>query len=192
MKHLLQALLTLLLFSFTPSLARSLEALPAQVIIIRHGEKPRDGDSLNTRGRERAAALAPFFQETKEVLAFGTPVAIYAFKPSKTDTSKRSIETVTPLAEALNITINKEYVHDDYKRMVAEIKTRPEYNDRMVLICWEHHLIPEITRAFGALQSPSKWNGDAFDRLWIITFNKSGKASFQNLPQKLLFGDSQN
>lgn len=180
--------LTFLACVFIPDL----EGLPSEVIIIRHGEKPPQGNSLNTKGKERAAAFVPFFQERKEVLTHGTPVAIYALKPSKTDASKRSIETVTPLAEALKVKLNKEFVHDDYKKMVEEIKTSPEYKGKMVLICWEHHVIPEITRAFGALQSPAKWPDETFDRLWVINFSNTGKATLQNLPQKLLFGDSPN
>lgn len=167
-------------------------AVPAQVVIIRHAEKPSKGNNLDTRGRERAAAYVPFFQENKEIFTFGHPVAIYAMKPSKEDPSERPVETVTPLAESLKITINKNYERNDYKKMVGEIKSDKSYNDKMVLICWEHHLIPEIARAFGALQAPGLWQGTVFDRLWMITFSKTGKATFQNQPQRLMFGDSTN
>jgi hypothetical protein len=58
--------------------ASSLLAEPAQVIIIRHAEKPEDGNELSLEGRERAAALAPYFLANLDLLEFGPPVAIYA------------------------------------------------------------------------------------------------------------------
>jgi len=171
-----------------------LKALPAQVIIIRHAEKPAtpEGDSLSTKGRERAAAMVPYFMETKELITNGTPFAIYATSPSKANTSRRSIETVTPLAEKLGLTLKSGFEFDDYKKMVDEIKNDASYHDKTVLICWEHSHIPEIARAFGALQTPGRWLNEVFDRDWVISFSKTGRATFQNIPQRLMYGDTQN
>lgn len=163
---------------------------PAQVILIRHGEKPPEGNQLDLKGRERAAALAPYFQGTKEVLEFGTPVAIYAMGLKNEHTSHRPIATVTPLAETLKLKIVEQYTRDEFPKMVAEIQSKKEYEGKMVLISWEHHVIPDIARAFGAADAPKTWPGTAFDRTWILTFEKDGKPTFRNLPQKLLFGDS--
>lgn len=77
-------------------------AQPAQVLIIRHAEKDdASGDGMSLEGRERAAALAPFFTGTKTVLSFGVPVAIYAQPQKHEASSLRPIETVKPLAAAL-------------------------------------------------------------------------------------------
>lgn len=168
----------------------SLSGLPAQVMIIRHAEKPSGGDSLSIKGKERAAALAPYFTETAEFLTYGPPVDIYAMASSKEDSSQRPIETVQPLADALKLTIKNSYVINDYKKMVADIKANSLYTGKNVLICWEHKEIPEIARAFGALQTPARWQSEVFDRVWLITFGPTGRASFQNLPQKLMYGDS--
>lgn len=179
-------LLTLILYcSF-------IEAAPTQVLLIRHAEKPLQGNSLSTKGRERAAALTPYFMETEALLKQGQIVAIYAMKTSKNEPSMRPIETVTPLATALQLTLNTNYEYDDYQRMVNEIMSEKSYHGRTVLICWEHHLIPEIARAFKALQSPTKWQDQIFDRVWSITISASNKASFQNIPQRLMFGDTSN
>ena len=70
-------------------------AQPAQVIIIRHAEKPTSGNELSLRGEERAAALVPFFLGADELLEFKTPVAIYAQAQKKETSSIRSIETVS-------------------------------------------------------------------------------------------------
>jgi hypothetical protein len=42
------------------------------------------------------------------------------------------------------------------------------------------------------LQTPAKWPGEVFDRTWVITFEPSGRALFQNLPQRLMYGDAAN
>jgi hypothetical protein len=169
---------------------QDLTALPAQVFIIRHAEKAAEGTGLSLKGKERAAALVPFFMETKELTVHGTPVAIFAMAAPKEDSSMRPIETVKKLADELKITINENYVHDNYKKMVEDIKSNSSYKGKTVLISWEQEAIPDIARAFGALQAPLRWQGDAFDRIWIINFETSGKAVFQNMPQRLMYGDS--
>jgi hypothetical protein len=166
------------------------EAGPAQVILIRHAEKPPEGDELSLKGQERAAALVPYFLGTPELLEYKAPVAIYAQGPKKEGSSRRPVETVRPLADALKLQVIDRFTHDDFPQMVAEIVADPKYEGRSVLICWEHKVIPDIARAFGAKDAPDTWHGHVFDRTWVITFKPSGKAAFKNLPQKLMYGDS--
>jgi hypothetical protein len=173
------------------SLAFNLSAMPAQVFIIRHAEKPPEGNGLSLKGKERAAALVPYFMETKELIIHGTPVAIYAMAAPKEDSSVRPIDTVKKLADELKITVNTNYVRDNYKKMVDDIKSNAAYSGKTVLISWEHDVIPDIARSFGALQAPYRWQSDVFDRVWMITFEvPTGRAVFQNIPQRLMFGDS--
>src|SRR5665213_1161111 len=78
-------------------------ATPAQIVIIRHGEKPKSGPDLDARGYQRAHALVGFFEKNPAMLRFGRPVAIYAMAPktqvdpSDDEGSLRAIETVQPL-----------------------------------------------------------------------------------------------
>jgi hypothetical protein len=169
-------------------------AAPAQVIIIRHGEKPATGDQLSKRGFKRAQALVGFFEHNAAVTRFGTPVAIYAMEqnPNNDDGSVRAAETVTPLAQALGLQLNENFPKDDYQPMVQDILTNPSYVGRMVLICWEHTVIPLIAQAFGATQAPPTWPDSAFDRAWILDFSGNRVTSFQNIPQDVLPGDSAN
>lgn len=179
-----------------------LEAFPAQIIIIRHAEKNTsnhtgshaekmgNNEGLSLKGKERAAALVPYLLETPELITFNAPAAIYASIPPKPATSQRSLDTVRPLADLLKIAIRDTFESNDYKKMVEEIKKDSALSGKMVLICWEHTYIPEMARAFGAYQTPATWSASSFDRTWIITFQPSGKAIFQNLPQRLMFGDS--
>jgi hypothetical protein len=160
---------------------------PAQVIIIRHAEKPDEGHDLSRKGRERAAALVPYFLETPEVLEHGTPVAIYAQKSTEKNRSKRPVRTVKGLAKALKQEVI-ERAHEDYPDMVKEILGKREYDGKMVLICWEHKAITDLAKEFG-VKDPPKFP-DAFDRTWVITFPKGGRPALRDLPQRLMFKDS--
>ncbi|PYS23759.1 MAG: hypothetical protein DMF72_08180 [Acidobacteria bacterium] len=190
---------------------------PSQVLIIRHGEKVGDpkkdddgGRHLSIRGSARAAALPSLFAGPLPQLSckfhahpegfvgeyrqiplkgaaprFSTPNHIFATEPSKH--SKRPLETVLPLATALNLPVNDSVKDDDagIKKMVNAVLT--EYPGQIVLICWHHGKIPEIAKALG-IAKPPKWDGKVFDRVWQITFLK-GKATLTDLPQELLYGD---
>ena len=121
-------------YSFTAAIlltffvTANLVALPAQVIIIRHAEKPPQGNELSLKGKERAAALVPYFTETENLITNGTPAAIYAMKAPKADSSLRPIQTVTPLADQLKIKIKDNFERDNYKKMVEEIKADSTLN----------------------------------------------------------------
>jgi broad specificity phosphatase PhoE len=182
------ALFLLPVFLFTNALL----AEPAEIVIIRHAEKPSQGNELSLAGRERAAALLPYFLGNPEVLDFGRPVAIYAQSQKHTTSSLRPIQTVQPLADALHLKIKDAFDRDDYKKMVAEIKHESKYDGHTVLICWEHKVIPEIAKEFEADDAPRRWHGDSFDRTWVLKGKSGHRYKFKDLPQKLMFGDSKN
>jgi len=169
---------------------RSALSQPAEVIIIRHAEKPPEGNELTLQGRERAAALVPYFRETAELLEFNAPVAIYVPLPKNENSSIRSAQTVAPLAIALHLTLNSTFHKDQVSEMAKEILNNERYDGKMVLICWDHKTIPPIAKAFGVEDAPDKWPGDSFDRDWIIRFHAGAKPVFRDLPQRLMFGDS--
>jgi hypothetical protein len=178
------------LFLLFITLGSALEALPAQVILIPHAEKEPESVKLSLLGQERAAALALYFLGTPDVMKFGPPVAIFAQKPGPQDKSLRSIETVNPLAKTLNLQPNVEYENMEYLEMATAVLSNPAYSGKAVLICWEQQAIPEIARAFGAIDAPKKWQREAFDRTWVITYRDDGSVTFENLPQRLMYGDS--
>jgi hypothetical protein len=167
--------------------AATVSAEPAQVILLRHAEKPESGDGLSAKGQQRAAALAPYFLQTEELLTHGEPVAVYAQQPSDNRPSRRSVETVKPLAHALGVKV-RQYRHGEFAKMVKSIVENPKYEGKTVVICFEHYALPEISAALGVKKSP-KWPGSVFDRLWIITFRK-GKSTLRDVPQRLMYGDS--
>lgn len=169
-----------------------LSAEPSKVMIIRHAEKPEEGHCLSLDGWQRAAALVPFFLGVRSdgcepLTGFGTPVAIYAQKPTPEHKSLRPMQTVAGLATALRINV-KLVAHDDYRDMVREVQATPAYDGKTVLICWEHHAIQDLAAEFG-VSNPPDFPGQ-FDRVWVITF-RNGKAGLKDVPQRLMYGDSE-
>lgn len=173
-----------------PAAAAADAAGPAQVIIIRHAEKPVVGNNLSPRGEERAKALVGFFKTNPAVTQFGTPVAIYAMQPKADGKDVRPLETVEPLAQSLGIAVNTSIRKADVAILAKAVMSDPEGAGKMVLIAWEHHLIPAIAKAFGLTSAPETWPDGVFDRAWIINFDGGKPVSFQNVPQRLLPGDS--
>ena len=172
------------------ALAASAVAAPAEVILIRHGEKPEDGPTLNARGYERARALPQLFETDARVLAFGRAVALFSARPAKAGGSVRSIETLEPTAKALGVAIDTRFTKDDIAALVRAVLTNPAYDGKTVLVCWEHKKIPGIVRAFGWAGAPAGWNDAVFDRLWILDFDGAKPVRFRDLPQRLLPGDA--
>lgn len=165
-----------------------LQALPSQVLIIRHAEKVHDGIELSLKGRERAAALVPYFLGSTSFLT--PPAVIYAARATKEHPSVRPLQTVAPLAKELNIKINQDFDPKQFALMVESIKMNPGYKDKVILICWEHSVIPKIVELFGVTTAPQKWLGEVYDRVWIIKFLPSGKINFENITQQLMYGDA--
>jgi hypothetical protein len=164
-------------------------AAPAQVIVIRHGEKPPSGADLDDQGYQRAQALVAFFEHNPAVTQFGTPAAIYAMNPKDTGGSMRPIETVTPTAQALGLTIDHDYTRKQIPQLVKDILGNPAYDGKTVLICWEHTVIPSIVDAFGWTSAPQNWAGNSFDRAWILTFTGDKVTGFTDAPEHVLPGD---
>src|SRR4051812_32713960 len=119
-------------------------ALPHQVLIIRHAEKPSERDEsvhLSPTGRERAGTLHRLFQESRKGRAhFPAPDVIFAARDSRH--SHRSTETVTPLANKLKLTINSNYPEADFARLAHEVLQSGKYAGKTVLICWHHGTAP--------------------------------------------------
>ena len=91
---------------FGPAQEKS-TALPQRVLIIRHAEKPQRGESvhLSPLGVERADKLYQLFRTSRDrPVPFPVPDFIFAARDSKH--SHRSVETVTPLAKKLRLTVN--------------------------------------------------------------------------------------
>jgi len=165
-------------------------AAPAEIIFLRHAEKPPSGPELNTQGWKRAKALAGLFTQDGRVQEHGRPAAIFAAGLVKPGGSVRSIQTMIATGKALNLPVDSHITRDNITGLVQAIMDSPAYEGKTVLVCWEHKKIPGMVAAFGWDEAPKKWNDSVYDRLWILNFEHGRPVRFRDLPEKLLPGDS--
>ena len=174
-------------------------------MLIRHAEKPRgytgdsgvtpdgerDKESLTVRGWQRAGALAHLFAPAEgrpqdERLA--RPQFLFASRPKKQNGSKRSLQTITPLAEKLAARVNCNFTREQ----TAELLREALACDGVVLVCWQQEYLPEIAnRILGdETTAPQDWPDDRYDMIWVLDLDPaSGRYTFRQVPQLLLMGD---
>jgi hypothetical protein len=138
-----------------------------KVVIIRHAEKPVNGDNLSCQGQNRAMQLANVLHQK-----FNVPDYTYvpALKTDKSTTHSRMFQTVTPFAVKYNLTINSKYGGEDF----AEITKSVFKKSGTVLMVWNHSEIPDLAGALG-VENPPQWAEADFDSIWIISY-VGGKA----------------
>jgi hypothetical protein len=172
------------------------------IMLIRHGEKPlhpsgsphgvnpdgeADPHSLTVTGWIRAGALVELFAPSRgePPQELRRPDTIYASAHAGGH-SKRSIQTVGPLAGRLGLEIVKRYAAGDEARLTREISTRPG----ATLIAWHHEALHRIAHHLGKVNPapPRYWPPDRFDVIWTFTPNEHGWR-FAQIPQILLPGD---
>ncbi len=160
---------------------------PATILIIRHAEKLTDGQlDLSPTGFKRASLLPNLFVPAGARSDLPTPQVIFATHQSKH--SNRPVETVTPLAAALHLTIDDSIMNEDYATL-ASILLSGKYAGKVVLVSWHHGNIPQLATALGAQPPYTTWPDTQFDRVWRIDY-KDGKAMLKDLPHHLMPGDS--
>jgi hypothetical protein len=172
------------------SLVAVAPAAPAEIIFLRHAEKPPSGSELNAQGWKRAQALAGLFTQDVRAQEHGRPVAIYSGGPVKPGGSIRSIQTMIATGQALQLPVDSHIDRDNIAGLVQALLDSPAYEGKTVLVCWEHKKIPKILEALGWAGAPKKWNEAVYDRLWILNFEHGRPVRFRDLPEKLLPGDS--
>lgn len=179
---------------------------PDRLMLIRHGEEPgshgaapygitedgqADPHSLSVRGWTRAGALAALFDPRA---ADGTPVptrpelsrptAIFAADPSGGQ-SKRSAQTVTAVAAALNIEADVRFS----STQTAHVAEALSGVTGSALVAWKHQLIDDIISHLGGVTPPPPpWPSGRYDLIYVLT-RDGDRWRFAQLAQMLLAGD---
>lgn len=158
------------IFFFTGCAFAQTENQPLKIIIIRHGEKPKNGDNLNCQGLNRSLLIPDMI-----VSKFGVPSFSYVPSVGVDSATKhaRMFQTITPLAVKYNLTINSRFNGKDSAGLANDIIKR----HGVVLVVWDHKSIVPIIHALGINDAELKWNDDDFDSIWIIQIS-NGKAVF--------------
>ncbi len=168
-------------------------AMPAEVLLIRHAEKPTEGDEgmeLSEKGWLRAQALPKLFKQPEFKGLMDRKVILIAMAQKKRNSSIRPIQTLKYLSVSLNTQIETPYTRDDYGFLVNQLRGNPFFKNKTVIICWEGTVLSSIARSLGVYPVPELRKRD-FDRAWVLKFNDNGALSrFQDLPQRLLPGDA--
>lgn len=139
-----------------------------KIVIIRHGEKPDDGDNLSCKGLNRSLQLSEVLNKK-----FGVPAAVFvpSLHTGKKTSTARMYQTVIPFAVKYNLTVNSKYDVDDVEGLAQALKQA----DGTSIVVWEHKKLNNLVKALG-LERPANWADDDYDTIWIITFN-GAKAS---------------
>jgi phosphohistidine phosphatase SixA len=171
------------------------------VMLIRHAEKPLpsgpaygispvgrpDKRSLTVDGWQRAGALVELFAPARGRPPAGLwrPDAVYA-SAARNGRSRRSIETVEPLARQLGITVVDRYAPGDEAKLVGELVARPG----ATLVSWHHKSLNAIIDNLGDITPapPRHWPRDRYDMVWVFV-GEAGGWRFAQVPQLLLPGD---
>ena len=129
--------------------------IPQYVTLIRHGEKNQTSNHLSPRGFQRANCIG------KNLAHYNfTHIFAYNDKPSH-----RSVETVTPLAHALNLHLDTSFKRDDIQKLVDYINSLDK--NAHALVCWEHHLLTDIAHDLG-VDNPPEFADDEYDAMWDV------------------------
>ena len=173
------------------------------IMVIRHAEKPlhpsgsphgvnpqgqEDPHSLTVTGWIRAGALVELFAPTRgdPPAELRRPDTIYASAHAGGH-SKRSLQTVMPLASRLGLQVVNRYAAGDEAHLTREISFRPG----ATLIAWHHEALHKIPEHLGKVEPipPDYWPPDRFDVIWTFTPDGNGVWRFAQMPQLLLPGD---
>jgi len=177
-------------------------------MFVRHGEKPgegrrphgvdhhgeRDEHSLSVKGWTRAGGLAGLFAHapSKAHPHIVRPARILATRPTDKAKSKREMNTATPTARRLKVTIEDSHSHGNEKDLVKDVLGRSE----ATLIVWHHGTLPELVRHFPLVNNdeiPKRWPDERFDLIWVLVRQPGAelKYRFFAVPQLLLADDEE-
>lgn len=139
-----------------------------KIVIIRHGEKPKEGDNLSCQGQNRALQLAAVLHAK-----FNLPDEIYvpALKSDDSTKHSRMFQTVSPFAIKYNLPINSKYSADDNAKIAKSVFKK----NGLVLMVWEHNAIAALAGELGVHNAP-QWADADFDGVWVIDY-QDGKAT---------------
>lgn len=157
------------------------------IYLIRHAEKPAEGDELSKVGFQRAQCLANhvFSGHNSQ---FKSPQRIIAQPHTISILSKRPLQTVEPLAMVLGIHVELDCERDDIDCVVKSIQS----DGKRLLISWEHKRLRKILgRLLPTLKHVPKYPTDHFDIVWKVDTKRQTLTSvYQDCPNIDKMGDA--
>lgn len=136
------------------------------MIFVRHAEKaltPIDDPALSAAGQARAAELARQLVDADVVAGID---AIYS-----TD-FRRTVETVQPVADALNLEINR-YDPDDNEAVLERILK--EHKGQIILVVGHSNTVPTLIADLGASKLVPPIAEAEYDNIYLVSIPWFGK-----------------
>ncbi len=174
------------------AVAQEADKSPAVVYVIRHAEKPapeENSPDLTATGFKRAEVLPSLFVQMPGAPAPRLPKPDAIFATTRSKSSNRPVETVTPLAQFLKLPIHHDFDEHATGPLAAEVMGG-KYAGKVVLVCWHHGQISALAAALGVTDAPATWDAQVFNQIWKITYS-AGQAKLTILSEGLLPGDTQ-
>ncbi|SDD98475.1 hypothetical protein SAMN05216464_103244 [Mucilaginibacter pineti] len=136
-----------------------------KTILIRHGEKPDDGDNLSCRGLNRSFKLVNVLYSR-----FGKPDYIYVPAPGLGKKTKncRMLQTILPFAVKYNSAINTKYSVEEADQLATELLSQ----EGTIFVIWEHNQLPSIVKSLGVKGKELEWKSSDYDSIWIVKILK--------------------
>ena len=161
-------------------------ATPAQVILIRHGDKDSQrGDyNLSPKGFERALRLGRMIPA-----CLGAPNQIRTFElDSVSGKNSRSYQTAVPLAVATGVNIGIVMGSTtSSERFGGEVRDSKTFDGAKAVFFWEHRHLPDLAKGLGWSTMPPI-DADDFDLLVLLSYPAGSKTpKVERLSQQELF-----
>jgi hypothetical protein len=142
------------------------------IVIMRHGEKPKNKNGqLECRGLNRALALPKVLNGL-----FGKPDYIFAPNPAGPNrhfSYIRPLMTIEPTAIQYNLTVSTSTTYTDFKAIAGKLVSIV-YRNSLTYVCWEHRKIVPVSKTIVSMLGGEpniipEWVDGDFDSLYIIT-----------------------
>ena len=138
------------------------------------------GPTIKPTGYARSVNFAMYFIEK-----FGYPDFIVATNPSnhfKFSHSIRELQTVAPLVNMIqnkfpktDYSIKHPYRNTQVSLLSTWLLTKPEFKNKLILICWDHFWIPALTAKLGVKQKLPVLPSQFFDTVYVLHYGKNGE-----------------
>lgn len=170
--------------------SNDISAAPAQVILLRHAEKPKKQTDrhLSEAGRARAQALASLLVTNNPVVSNLPPCALFAPKPSKDGEGLRAVETLEPLGARVGLGIQTPFSRKDHARLMRQLLHESDYEGKTVVVCWVHEYLNEMAEELGVSSRVAPWPKEVYDRIWVIKWVDNRAVLFEASQRSLAVG----
>ncbi|MGQ3892466.1 histidine phosphatase family protein [Legionella sp. CNM-4043-24] len=167
-------------------------ATPSEIIVVRHGDKPLEPAakwadvshpslSLNAKGTVRSVVMARYI-----LSKFGKPDYVFATAAANDrheELSVRNIQTAGPLTTMLaednpeGYKMYFPYTATEYARLSKDLLSDSRYDNKKIVIVWNHHHIPALLNALGIKDKIPVWPQNNFDTVYVLDYAKNGQLS---------------